>query len=230
MPLIHHAVHLRSISIHPISYDVKGDFCVILGSAVHDPVADLGVGAVIKGEGHHRPVRVQLSDSLGRKGCLLGCQSCLLGCQSFRLGLLPCCHCRGIRLLLCLGLCCLLGRQGLCLSLLPCRHCRGIRLLFCRSLRTCRARSCHIHHRRARCLHLLHAFCLRHLLPLCFHCNDLICRSRSCRHRHAQCEQNTCCQTSYSLFFHSMYLPKPGSALSYRRTARGQYPPHGSIA
>ena len=160
---------------------------------------------------------------------LLRLKSSLLGRQGFRLGLLPCRHCRGIRLLLCQGLCCLLGRQGLCLSLLPCRHCRGIRLLL-RSLRTCRARSCHIHHRRARCLHLLHAFCLRHLLPLCFHCNDLICRSRSCRHRHAQCEQNTCCQTSYSLFFHSMYLPKPGSALSYRRTARGQYPPHGSIA
>ena len=65
MPVGIHPLNLTLIGIYTISNHIKGHTAAILLRTIHDAVSDRCIWAIVKGQCHHRRIRIDISAAAG---------------------------------------------------------------------------------------------------------------------------------------------------------------------
>ena len=65
MPIGIHPLNLTLIGIHTVSDHIKGHTAAVLFRAIHDAVSNRGIRTIIKGQCHHRCIRIDITTAAG---------------------------------------------------------------------------------------------------------------------------------------------------------------------
>ena len=65
MPIGIHPLNLTLIGIHTVSDHIKGHTAAVLLRAIHDAVSNRGIRTIIKGQCHHRCIRIDITTAAG---------------------------------------------------------------------------------------------------------------------------------------------------------------------